>query len=91
MEHIIAVTTLAFSLAGALITFGMLYGIIKTRQQAFDTSLTELKHEFKEEMRSVRTELKLFRQSCSKLCRFAVEHQRDSDAIERFTIEEDPE
>lgn len=87
MDKFIGLFTVCLSLAGALITFGMLYGVIKTRQQTFSTELKELKSEF----RGIQAELKLFRQSCSRLCRYAIELRRSENPDSEFPIIEDPE
>lgn len=84
MDTIFQAFAIGISVAGALVTFGITYGIVKTKQQYTETEMSELK----DEVRGLRGEFELFRRACTKICKIPPYGDRSEREIREFPTEE---
>lgn len=60
----IAALALSFSVGGALITFGIMYGSLKKEQEGFRVNFKEFKEEIKGDIKAIRNELTRLTTKC---------------------------
>lgn len=85
MDTIIASIALGASIAGALITFGITYGILKSRQEFTKSEISELK----QDVREMRHEFEEFRRTCAAIYRIPSRRNAITDSSGDFPTIED--
>ena len=84
MGEIISSTSALIGLILVLISFGVVYGSMKTKQDQHADSLQEIKNEFKalkedirDEFKEFRREFEMFRHHCKGLCQYPTKPPED--------------